>query len=698
MIFDSLLKRYSMTGGQKISGPISWLSGGSESSSGVEVTPEGALSSVAVLSGVRRISQSVAMLPLITYERTLTGRRKKERAYGHSLYSVLHDEPNPEMTSFDFREVMQASMIVRGNAYAEIVRNKFGQVIELWPMRSDRTWVERKNGKLWYHTTVDGTEYVMPREKVFHLKGFSTHGLIGLCIMDLCKDVVGTARAQEMYQAMFFSKGATPAGVLEIPGELEEDEDATAIMDDWNKVYGGLSNKHKIAILEQGMTWKNTGVTPKEAELISGRTFQIQEIARLLDIQAHMLGELSKMSFNNVEELSREFVVYTLGAPMVRWEQKIKQSLLLPEEKKKFFAEFLVEGLLRGNSKDRAEFYRILWNIGALSSNDVRDKENWNPIPDGGDLHFVQLNMVPLESFSDGTPNPENDGEANARAEINKQVRSWSKKVEALAFVEAQRIDAREGTSSAQRLLRYTEKRKVKVGKERLRLRKAYKKIIREAAGRLVRAEIRDIRKALKKHLTRDVGTFRDRADEYYSEEFPGLFDKIMRAVVILYGTEIAQAAASEIDVDAGDVGGFLNSYLRALEQRYGRSSKGQLNSLLTNDEQESLEAVDARLDEWHEKRADKLSDWESVRIEGAAAKAVWIAAGVTTFVWHTTSGDPCPLCLFMDGITVGRESVFLPAGGRIDVEDEDTEPLVTKSDINHPPLHSGCVCQVTAG
>jgi len=231
-------------------------------------------------------------------------------------------------------------------------------------------------------------------DQIFHLKGFSTYGLVGLCRTELCRDAIATGLAQERFQAKYFANAAAPKGVLETPSVLD-DETVARLRQSWEGTYSGLDNAWRVGILEDGMQFKQVGVSNEDSQLIEGRTFQIQEASRIFGTQPHLMAELSRATFTNIEHQSLEFVKFTLQPWLVRWEQRIKKDLILPAEQDEYFAEFLVEGLLRGDAQSRANFYRALFNMGALSANEIREYENMNPLGPEGDLYMVPLNMVP---------------------------------------------------------------------------------------------------------------------------------------------------------------------------------------------------------------------------------------------------------------------------------------------------------------
>lgn len=371
--------------------------------SGKTVNERTALQTTAVYACVRILSETIASLPLHVYRYTEGGKTKDTE---HVLYTLLHDEPNPDMTSFVFRETLMSHLLIWGNAYSQILRDRSGQVIGLYPLLPDQMSVHRgEKGKLYYvynRYEEDNPNFqekgsiVLSQEEVLHISGLGFDGLIGYSPIALAKNAVGMTLACEEYGASFFGNGANPGGVLEHPGILK---DPGKVRDSWNAVYQGTRNAHKVAVLEEGMSYKQIGIPPEEAQFLETRKFQINEIARLFRIPPHMVGDLEKSSFSNIEQQSLEFVKYTLDPWVVRFEQALKKSLLLPEEKKTHFIKFNVDGLLRGDYQSRMNGYAIGRQNGWLSTNDIRKLEELNPIPaeEGGDLYLINGNMTKLK-------------------------------------------------------------------------------------------------------------------------------------------------------------------------------------------------------------------------------------------------------------------------------------------------------------
>ena len=372
------------------------------SSAGKRVNERSAMQMTAVYSCVRILTEAVAGLPLHLYRYKEDGG--KEKAIDHPLYLLLHDEPNPEMSSFVFRETLMTHLLLWGNAYAQIIRNGKGEVIALYPLMPNRMVVDRDiHGQLYYQytrsteeaPTMKGVTVNLPPSDVLHIPGLGFDGLVGYSPIAMAKNAIGMAIACEEYGAKFFANGAAPGGVLEHPGTIK---DPQRVRESWQSTFGGSGNSNKIAVLEEGMKYTPIGISPEQAQFLETRKFQINEIARIFRVPPHMVGDLEKSSFSNIEQQSLEFVKYTLEPWLVRWEQSIQRTLFSPEEKKRYFAKFNVEGLLRGDYASRMTGYATARQNGWMSANDIRELENMDRIPaeEGGDLYLINGNMLPL--------------------------------------------------------------------------------------------------------------------------------------------------------------------------------------------------------------------------------------------------------------------------------------------------------------
>jgi len=370
--------------------------GGAPASSGVAVTEEAVLQHQGILCALRRRANVTGMLPLDVFRRRADGGR--ERAMDYPLYDLLHWEPNGEMTSLEFRETMQGNLDVRGNAYAEIEWDKAtGYPRALWWLRSD--WVSMRrdtSGQLYYVFSYDKNYMLLPHQ-VLHIRGFALNGLLGPALKDSARESLGTSIALDRFAGKFFADGAAPSGTLEHPGKLTKPAQER-LRKQFEEAYAGLSRAHRLMVLEEGMKWAQRGISPEDAQALESRTYQVNEAARALDMPPHMLGELSHATYTNIEHQAIEFGVFTAGPIVRRWEQRIQMSLIPREERSTYYAEFNLDGLLRGDTQTRSQVYARMWGIGALCDDEIREKENMNPLPNGvGKHHFVPVNMMTVE-------------------------------------------------------------------------------------------------------------------------------------------------------------------------------------------------------------------------------------------------------------------------------------------------------------
>lgn len=371
--------------------------------SGKLVNQHSAMQMTAVYCCVRIIAESIAGLPLFLYEELPGGR--KQKAVEHPLYRILHSEPNPEMTSFTFRETLMTHALLWGNAYAQVIRNGRGEVLGLYPLMPDRMDVDRdRNRRIVYRYrhqsnepgTMEDSTIEIPPEEVFHVPGLGFDGLVGYSPIAMAKNTIGMSIACEEYGSSFFKNGAAPGAVLEHPGTLK---DPNKVRESWNQAFRGSSNANKVAVLEEGMKYTPISIPPEQAQFLETRKFQLDEIARIFRVPPHMIGDLEKSSFNNIEQQSLEFVKYTLNPWVCRIEQAITRSLLTEEEKEKYTVKFNVDGLLRGDYMSRMNGYAVARQNGWMSANDIRTLEDMDLISkeEGGDLYLINGNMTKLE-------------------------------------------------------------------------------------------------------------------------------------------------------------------------------------------------------------------------------------------------------------------------------------------------------------
>lgn len=386
-----------------------WLGG---STAGKVVTERSAMQMTAVYACVRILSEAIAGLPLFVYKYRPGGG--KEKALDHPLYRLLHDEPNPEMTSFIFRETLMTHMLLWGNAYAQIIRSRRGEIVCLYPLMPNRMKVDRDaDGKLYYEYRMqtddgadikDGTVRLQPKD-VFHVPALGFDGLVGYSPIAMAKNAIGLSMAAEEYGAKFFADGGTPKGILKVPNLIKNRE---KVREDWQKGFYSSSGGN-VAILEVGAEYKPISINPQEAQFLETRKFQIDEIARIFRVPPHMVGDLEKSSFSNIEQQSLEFVKYTLDPWVCRWEQAMCRALLTEKEKPDMFIKFNIDGLLRGDYKSRMDGYAVARQNGWMSANDIRELENMDRIPtdQGGDDYLVNGNMIPITQARKGGQIPD---------------------------------------------------------------------------------------------------------------------------------------------------------------------------------------------------------------------------------------------------------------------------------------------------
>ena len=646
---------------------------GEPAATGVRVDEMRAMQTTAVYACVRILAETIATLPVFVYKRNDRGREKVPE---HPLYRLLHDEPNPEMTAYTFKESLQGHVALWGNAYAEIEWDtRTGQPRHLWPLRPDRVKVTRGKGKLYYVIKVPGKpDVVLPAYRVLHIPGLSHDGIVGYSPVQLIRESVGLALAAEEYGARYFGNGARPGGVLEHPGRLGQDA-ADRLRKSWVEMHAGLTNQHRVAILEEGMKYNQVGLPPEDSQFLQTRKFQVEEIARFYRIPPHMIQDLERSTNNNIEHQGIEFVQHTMLPWFSRWEQAVNKKLIIGEDQQKiYYAEFLINALLRGDVESRYRAYAVGRQWGWLSANDIRELENMNPLPeDQGDIYLVPMNMIPAQM---------------ALPMGNEQVKPGE--------TESERAE--------RALPEFKQQKRMNFGVNRMKLAQSFGGKIQDAAARMIIREKAVVLKNAKRTLLNgDLDAWQQWLDEYYTRDFPDFVRHSLLPVFAMLADAVAVIAAEEVNMDKPpDTVGQVTEHAQNYAYRYSDSSQGQLRAITRQGYDEGMDdegvygEIEQRLDEWEERRPGKVSKDQAIDVANNISKYVFAAAGVTYLIWQNTGNKTCEFCEQMDGKRVGIKEPFLPAGEYILASDGSGMRIYGLK--MHPPIHRNCQCVVMPG
>lgn len=363
--------------------------------SDIVVSKDTAMTFTAVWAAVRLLSESVSSMPIDVYTRENNG--DKIPATNSPVYNLLKSGVNENVSSVVFIEKVMKDLCLDGNSYAKIIRNGAARPEELELWSYEDVEIIQQNGKLFYSNSTKGE--VVDSADVLHFKILTQNGIQGISPITQCAQAIEWGKQVEKFGSTFFQNGAKLSGVLQTDRQLSE-QAVDRLRDSFNNVYSKLSNSNSTAILEEGLTFKPVSISAEQAQFLSSRYFSIAEVARIFGIAPHLLKDLSKSSFNNIEMQSQEFVTYTLMPYLKKIESEMNRKLFRKNEVGRAFVEFNANSLLRGNTKDRSEFYRTMLNIGVMTINEIRRKENMNSIVDG-DKHFIQLNMTTIDKIGE---------------------------------------------------------------------------------------------------------------------------------------------------------------------------------------------------------------------------------------------------------------------------------------------------------
>ena len=621
---------------------------GMETASGETVSMNSAIQLATVWACVRLLSETIAQIPVHVFVRGKDG--SKTRVTDTALSERLSYQPNSWQTPFEYAEFEMTGLCMRGNSYAVKVCNSGGEVMELLPLKPASVQVKCKGlSDVSYVVTIDGQQETFGRDEIAHVRGLTFDGFRGVSPIEHHRETVGLTSAASVYGARLFKNLARPSGVIEVPGELSESA-YERLKNSWGEQYGG-ENIGKAALLEQGSKFSTVSMSNADAQYLDVRQFQRTEICSIYRIPPHMIGDLTKSSFSNINQQGLEFIKYTILPWCVRREQAIMRDLMPARERQRgMFVEHVVAGLERADIRTRYQAYKEGINGGWLSPNEVRRKENMNPRP-GGDIYSFPLNMV---DSSGGAPKP------------------------------------------AKRVVKSVQLKGVVV---REQVRKKFRGRFEKVARNVVKAEAAMVRGLMSKKSVPD--NLSELLDEAYSS-FPAKFESAFRSLVREYGAAVRNVALKETDhegeVDVDAFSAFLESVLEAMGMKHVASSSGQLQAIVRDVEpDELLEAMEQRLSEWEERRPAKIAEAETVGRESAISRFVWGAVGVSTLVWVNRGSKSCPFCTSLDGKVVGINAPFIEHGN-YEPEGYENSPWKVRGPKMHPQLHEGCQCAIVPG
>jgi len=389
------------------------LIGSSRSAAGVKVTPDSALAITVLQNCVTLLAESVAQLPLEMYRRL--GEGKREPALNHPLYDVLRYQPNGWQTPYEYRECSQLAAGLRGNAFSYIDRNDDGSVKGLYPLHNDKVTVLKGHDLLPYYRI--GGHDPLPMRLIHHVRWHTRNHYTGMSPVELHADAIGLAQAARQYASKSFSNGTAVSGVIERPKEapaIKSQAGIDTILDQWGQKFSGIDNAKKVAMLQEGMTFKPVSMNNVDSELLGILKVTGTDLARIYKIPPHMINDLEKASYNSLEQLLIQYVIFALLPWVKRHEEAMMRDFLLPAERREYFIEHNLSGLLRGDQKSRYDSYAVGRQWGWLSINDIRRLENMPPVA-SGDSYLQPLNMTDV---AHGLPNMKNP---DVRAMIEQQ-------------------------------------------------------------------------------------------------------------------------------------------------------------------------------------------------------------------------------------------------------------------------------------
>ncbi len=636
---------------------------GWQSSSGVDVSPETAFAFSAVYCAVKLLSESIGSLPVPVYQRQEDGG--KARAYKHPLYHVVHTQPNTLHSPMAFWTTAMVHLLLWGNSYSEIDRDPVGNVTALWPLPPDRTKPIWKNADdprqgVFYNVRKKvGGDVQLTSDRVFHIGGLGFDGLTGRSVIRQARESIGLGVAQERLAGQQINNGQRPGIGIKLKGAFEDmdEQEIKILRESFIEKHSGIANAGNPVFLEEGMDLVTFQITPADAQFLESRQFTVTEIARWFNMPPHKLKDLVRATFSNIEEQNIEWVQDSLRPWCVRIEQAVTMQLLKRAEQDTYFAEFILDALLRGNAAARAQYYQTLVMGGMLMPNEARAKENFNPV-EGLNTIWMPLNMIAV-----GGPD-------------------YSE----VPIPETKTLEARSKTPEDRSIA------------HRRRIRDSYSRVLKEGTSRVIRGERRNVMAQVKKKSGKDLERW---LDTYYRGEHQDYIVKELKGSFVSLAEALIPSVLDAVKFDEDPTNEVHQATLTHVEKMAYRLALGHLNKLTEitgkrslrqdEDDEDEIDLFTTQFDEWEEKAPDEVARWETVRMDGLVAKAVWGLAGVATLTW-VAGANCCPWCAAMDGRTVGIEESFLSSDDSLKDGDKSFSPSWNPTT---PPLHDTCNCSI---
>jgi len=669
------------------------LGGGSRSAAGAIVNATTAKQVSAVYAAVNTIAGSVGSLPVRIVQYRADGRTK-DPVTEHPLGYLLNVQAAPGVIAASFKEDAMTHLLLRGNMVADVqrTRGRLGELESLHLLDPDMYEIEllsvgprgSKVPAVILLPTASGEKgTVLSWERVLRVKGVGGDALRGWSVIKYARETIGAALGQEDYGSRFFSNGGTPGGTLEHPNALSP-EAKDALRRRWEMLYGGSSNAHRVAVLEEGMKFNPITMNAEDTQFIESRKFTVREIARWFNIPPHKIGDMADAKWANIDAQNLEYFQDTLLPWLTRWKQSILSQLFRPDEiGARLSVEFDLRELLRGDVAARTAYYQARFNAASITPNEIRGEEGENPIA-GGDEPFVQQQYIPLSMVADVLRNTMSGGDDADPTPPGGD-------------------DEAGGGAPGIRVRSAVERRSFE---ERLDLRDAFLPDFQDRAERLVRGELREVGKLVAKRLEGEVidrDAFRQELGRYYFERFPDFADTVLGPGFRSYGMAVFGPAVREaveiapgVEPEDDDVARWIREYTERAIAGIAASGRKQIEAKIDRGEPE--DRVSEVLERWKGEgvettRADRIAERHINELNQGISKWAWGAMGVAAMVARTV-GDSCPYCRAIDGRTVDIAGSFFNAGDELAAPGKAL-PLKFKKRVGHPPFHKGCDCVI---